>query len=164
MRDDDKYSRPQVRAAKPADPATPVDLGELESYIGFHLRVAQDTAFRSFARVSGLNGVKPGRFAALMVIAHNPGIGQAALGHTIARDKSSITPLTQELQRTGLIERRTSVGDRRRVELYLTRAGEQQLDRLRRFASEYDARLGAIVGAKKDEFLDILRRIVKEFE
>ena len=91
MSDKAKSSGPLVRVAKPAAAAAAVDLGDLESYIGFHLRVAQDASFRAFARVSGQHGVKPGRFAALMVIARNPGISQAALGQTIARDKSSIT-------------------------------------------------------------------------
>jgi DNA-binding MarR family transcriptional regulator len=128
------------------------------------LRVAQEASFRAFARASGQHGVKPGRFAALTVIARNPGISQAALGQTIARDKSSITPLIQDLQRLGLIERRSAVGDRRRVELCLTAAGEGHLERLRRFADEHDAKLDAIVGAKKGAFLDLLRKIANEID
>lgn len=158
MSDKAKSNGPRLRAAKPAAAAA-IDLGNLEGYIGFHLRVAQDASFRAFARVSGQHGIKPGRFAALMVIARNPGISQAALGQTIARDKSSITPLIQDLQRLGLIERRSAADDRRRVELSLTAAGEKHLERLQRFAGEHDAKLDAIVGAKKNEFLDLLRKI-----
>ena len=164
MSDKAKSSGPQLRVAKPAAAATAVDLGNLGSYIGFHLRVAQDASFRAFARVSGQHGVKPGRFAALMVIARNPGISQAALGQTIARDKSSITPLIQDLQRLGLIERRSAADDRRRVELCLTAAGEKHLERLQRFAGEHDAKLDAIVGVKKDEFLELLRKIANEID
>jgi DNA-binding MarR family transcriptional regulator len=164
MTDKAKSSGPKVRAAKSVAAAAPVDLGNLESYIGFHLRVAQDASFRAFARETGQHGIKPGRFAALMVIARNPGISQVALGQTIARDKSSITPLIQDLQRLGLIERRNAADDRRRVELCLTAAGEKHLERLRRFAGEHDAKLDAIVGAKKDEFLDLLRKIANEID
>ena len=164
MSDKGKSSGPQVRVARPAAAATAVDLGNLESYIGFHLRVAQDASFRAFARVSGQHGVKSGRFAALMVIARNPGISQAALGQTIARDKSSITPLIQDLQRLGLIERHSAADDRRRVELCLTAAGEKHLERLQRFAGEHDAKLDAIVGVKKDEFLELLRKIANEID
>jgi len=162
MGDRKRPSGPKVRAAKPDLAASAVDLGDLEGYVGFHLRVAQDASFRAFARVSGQHGIKPGRFAALMVISRNPGISQAALGQTIARDKSSVTPLIQELQRHGLIERRGSAEDRRRVELYLTVAGEKHLERLRRVAGEHDAKLDAIVGARKSEFLDLLRKIANE--
>ena len=164
MRDKFKSSGPQVRLARPATVPAAVDLGDLAKHVGFHLRVAQEASFRAFARASGQHGVKPGRFAALTVIARNPGISQAALGQTIARDKSSITPLIQDLQRLGLIERRSAVGDRRRVELCLTAAGEGHLERLRRFADEHDAKLDAIVGAKKGAFLDLLRKIANEID
>lgn len=163
MVDKGKSSGPRVRADKGAAIA-PTDLGELETYIGFHLRIAQDTAFRAFARLTGQQGVKPGRFAALMVISRNPGVGQAALGQTIARDKSSITPLIQDLERLGLIERRGSAEDRRRVELYLTAAGRAHLERLRRVAGEHDAKLDAIVGAKKGEFVALLKKIANEID
>jgi DNA-binding MarR family transcriptional regulator len=164
MHNKGKTSGPGVRTAKPAAASATVDLGDLDSYIGFHLRVAQEASFRAFARASGQHGVKPGRFTALMVIAGNPGISQAALGQTIARDKSSITPLIQDLQRLGLIERHNAADDRRRVELTLTAAGEQLLERLRRFAGEHDAKLDAIVGARKGEFLDLLRKIANEID
>lgn len=164
MSDKAKSNGPQVRAAKPAAATAAVDLGDLESYIGFHLRVAQDASFRAFARESGQHDLRPGRFMALTVIAGNPGISQAALGQTISRDKSSITPLIQDLQRLGLIERRSAADDRRRVELCLTAAGERHLERLQRFAREHEAKLDAIVGAKKDEFLSLLRKIVSEID
>jgi DNA-binding MarR family transcriptional regulator len=163
MNDKAKSSGPQV-PGKSAALAPPVDLGNLERYVGFHLRVAQDASFRAFARLTDQQGIKPGRLAALTVIASNPGISQAALGQTIVRDKSSVTPLLQDLQRLGLIERRSAANDRRRVELYLTAAGEEHLERLQGFAREHDAKLDAIVGAKKDEFLDILRKIANEIE
>jgi hypothetical protein len=35
---------------------------------------------------------------------------------------------------------------------------------LRRFAGEHDAKLDAIVGGKKDDFLDLLRKIANEIE
>ena len=164
MSDKGKPGRLRDRAARSAAAAAPIDLGDLESYIGFHLRVAQDASFRAFARESGQHDLKPGRFAALTVIARNPGVSQAALGQTIARDKSSVTPLIQDLLRVGLIQRRSAADDRRRVELRLTAAGDKHLERLRRFASEHDAKLDAIVGTRKDEFLAILRRIANEID
>jgi DNA-binding MarR family transcriptional regulator len=154
----------KLRAAKPSVASAAVDLGDLEGFVGFHLRVAQDASFRAFARLTGQHGVKPGRFAALMVISGNPGIGQAALGQTISRDKSSITPLIQELQRLGLIERRGSLDDRRRVELYLTAAGAKHLQRLRSVAGAHDAKLDAIVGARKGGFIDLLRKIANAID
>lgn len=140
-------------------PPAAVDLGELGGYIGFHLRVAQEASFRAFARETGQHGLKPGQFAALVVIGRNPGIGQSALGQTIARDKSSVTPLIKELQRLGLIERRASEEDWRRVNLFLTGAGKRRLSRLTRTAEAHDRNLDRIVGDAKPKFLELLRAI-----
>ena len=84
-------------AARPARNGD-IRLGALADFIGFHLLLAQNASFRAFARHSGQPDLKPGRFAALMVIRNNPGITQVALGRAISRDKSTITPLVQELR------------------------------------------------------------------
>jgi DNA-binding MarR family transcriptional regulator len=134
-------------------------LGPLAGFIGFHLRLAQDASFRAFARHAGQRDLKPGRFAAMMVIASNPGITQAALGRAIARDKSSVTPLLQDLQRHGLVARQRSAADRRSVTLSLTRTGQAQLRRLLAHARAHDRNLDRIVGAGKPEFIALLRKI-----
>jgi DNA-binding MarR family transcriptional regulator len=99
----------------------------------------------------------------MMVINNNPGITQVALGRAIARDKSSITPLIQELQRLGLVSRRASANDRRSITLRLTTAGNRVLDELLAHALDHDRQLDAIVGAKRAELLSLLRRISETF-
>ncbi len=152
---------------KSGDPATAtrtanadsIRLGALGTYIGFHLRMAQDASFRAFARHTGMRDLKPGRFAAMTVIANNPGITQADLGRAIARDKSSVTPLIQELERRGLVKRQPSPGDRRSMALTLTATGAETLHRLTAHAAEHDRKLDEIVGAHKPEFIDLLKKI-----
>jgi DNA-binding MarR family transcriptional regulator len=139
--------------------ATEARLGALQGFVGFNLRIAQDASFRAFARESGSGNIRPGRFAALMVLRDNPGITQSALGRAIARDKSTVTPLLQGLQREGLIRRERSSTDRRSVTLRLTAAGEAALRGLVRHARRHDRRLDAIVGSAKPEFLALLRKI-----
>jgi DNA-binding MarR family transcriptional regulator len=136
-----------------------VRLGALADWIGFHLRLAQDASFRAFARHTGQPHMKPGRFAAMMVIHNNPGITQTALGRAIARDKSTVTPLVQELHRHGLVRRSPSAADRRSITLTLTRAGEAMLADLLAHARAHDRRLDAIVGRRKPEFVALLRKI-----
>jgi DNA-binding MarR family transcriptional regulator len=150
------------KASKPAGGAMQIRLGVLTDVIGFNLRMAQDASFRAFARHSGEEHLKPGRFAALMVIHNNPGLTQMDLGRAIARDKSSVTPLIQELQRHGLVERRQSKTDRRSITLKLTRAGEKATRVLLGHAMEHDKRLDAIVGERKAEFVALLKKIADE--
>jgi DNA-binding MarR family transcriptional regulator len=138
-----------------------VAIGVLDELLGFHLRQAHDASFRAFARHSGDPGLKPGRFAAMMVIHNNPGITQVALSRAIARDKSSITPLIQELQRLGLVIRKPSPRDRRSTTLRLTAAGERVLADLLDHAKAHDSQLDAVVGEKKEELIALLKRITE---
>lgn len=136
-----------------------VRLGPLADLIGFNLRLAQDASFRAFARHANQRGLKPGRFAAMMVIHHNPGITQAALGRAIARDKSTVTPLVQDMIRRGLLDRQPSRADRRSVTLELTEAGEAMLDDLLQHAEEHDRRLDGLVGGAKRDFVGLLKKV-----
>ena len=134
-------------------------LGLLGEFIGFHLRLAQDASFRAFAREAGLRDLKPGRFAAMMVIHNNPGISQVELSRAIARDKSSVTPLIQDLEKHDLVKRVQSKTDRRSVTLTLTCAGETMLRRLLVHAVDHDRKLDAIVGDAKPELIRLLKKI-----
>jgi DNA-binding MarR family transcriptional regulator len=158
-------SDPAATAARPerdnGGGSEPV-LGVLDGFIGFHLRLAQDASFRGFAKRSGRLDLKPGRFAAMMVIHNNPGINQTALGRAIARDKSTITPLLQGLERQGLVERRAPASDGRSFVLTLTPAGESMVRVLLRQAQEHDRKLDEIVGDGKGEFIRILKRIAQD--
>jgi DNA-binding MarR family transcriptional regulator len=136
-----------------------VRLGVLADFIGFHLLLAQNASFRAFARHSGEPDLKPGRFGAMMVIHNNPGITQVALGRAISRDKSTVTPLVQELHRRGFIRRSPSAVDRRSVTLTLTRTGEGELRNLLAHARAHDRRLDAIVGKRKAVLIALLRNI-----
>jgi DNA-binding MarR family transcriptional regulator len=139
-----------------------VRLGEFEQFIGFNLRLAQSVSFQSFARSAGRKGLKSGHFAALMLIRNNPGISQVALGKAMARDKSTVTPLIQSMEKEGLIVRERARHDRRSIALQLTPKGKQCLLELMVHAREHDRKLDIIVGDRKAEFLDALKRIADQ--
>jgi len=136
-----------------------IRLGPLGGFIAYNLRLAQSVSFRTFARSVGNRGLKVGYFAALMVIDRNPGISQIALGRAIARDKSTVTPLVAYLVKRGLVVRRRSMTDRRSVSLKLTAAGAAMLRELTAHAVEHDRKLDEIVGDRKPELLELLRKI-----
>lgn len=154
--------RSAARTDRPGGGQDEPALGVLDGFIGFHLRLAQDASFRSFAQRAGRDDLKPGRFAAMMVIHNNPGINQTALGRAVARDKSTITPLLQGLERQGLVERRAPASDGRSFVLNLTPAGEELVRALLARAREHDRKLDEIVGDRKQEFVRLLKRIAQE--
>jgi DNA-binding MarR family transcriptional regulator len=137
-----------------------IDLGPLEDWIGFNLRMAQDASFQAFSRLSQEIGVRPGRFATLTLIGRNPGISQTALSRANSRDKSTLTPLIADLVRRGLIRRTRMRNDRRSYRLTLTETGERLLAQLTACAREHERRLDAAIGARgRRQFLETLRKL-----
>jgi DNA-binding MarR family transcriptional regulator len=145
--------------------ADATNFGPLASWIGFNLRMAQEATFQAFSRRSQEIGESPGRFAALTLIARNPGISQTELSLASGRDKSSVTPVVEDLVRRGLIERKRVRSDRRAWRLTLTAAGKKTLATLMRCARMHERNLDRIIGQRdRTRFLAILKKIAAEIE
>lgn len=153
-----------VPASAGQDGTAAVRLGVIDDYIAFHLQLAQSAAFRSFKRYTGIANFRAGWFTALALIAENPGITPIAISRASGRDKSTITPVIQDLTRDALIVRERNPGDRRSFGLRLTEQGQRTLDHLAACAAEHDAAIVAIVGDRRGPLLEALRRIVAELE
>ncbi len=151
--------------AKPRDEAAakPVNFGPLATWIGFNLRMAQENTFQAFSRRSHEVGESPGRFATLTLIARNPGISQTELSQAAGRDKSSLTPVVENLVRRGMIERTRMRDDRRAYSLNLTAAGKKTLAQLNRCAQQHERVLDSVIGARdRKRFLEILKKIAAD--
>jgi DNA-binding MarR family transcriptional regulator len=145
--------------------AESIRFGPLEYWVGFNLRMAQDSAFQAFSRRSLEIGESPGRFATLTLIARNPGISQTELSQANGRDKSSLTPVVEDLVRRGLVERKRLSNDRRAYRLNLTPAGKKVLTNLTRCARRHERNLDRIIGQRdRKRFLQILKKIAAEIE
>jgi DNA-binding MarR family transcriptional regulator len=142
-----------------------LDFGPLAGWIGFNLRMAQESAFQAFSRRSQDIGEHPGRFATLMLIHRNPGISQTGLSQASGRDKSSITPVVEDLVRRGLVERQRMEQDRRAYRLTLTAQGKKVLASLVRCARRHERVLDGIVGVRdRKRFLDLCKKIAAQIE
>jgi DNA-binding MarR family transcriptional regulator len=140
-----------------------IDFGPLGSWVGFHLRIAQTASFQAFCAEAREIDLSPGRFATLMLIGRNPGISQTALATANGRDKSTLTPILEDLERRGFILREKMKTDRRSYQLTLTEAGKKMLDELTVCAKRHDENLDRIIGAKdRAKFLKILQKIAAE--
>lgn len=145
--------------------STGVEFGPLAGWIGFNLRMAQEAAFQAFSRRSQEIGESPGRFATLLLISRNPGISQTELSLANGRDKSSLTPVVEDLVRRGLVERKRMDRDRRAYRLNLTPAGKTILASMMRCARGHERVLDGIIGASdRKRFLDVLKRIAAKVE
>jgi DNA-binding MarR family transcriptional regulator len=158
-----------LKEAKPARQTTrrtgtrtqAVDLGPLDNWIGFHLRLAQSASFQAFARDARGIDLSPGRFATLMIIGRNPGISQTVLSRANGRDKSSLTPVLEDLEKRRLIRRVRPKDDRRSYRLMLTPAGERLLNDLTECAERHDRHLDRIIGPReRARFLKTLKKLI----
>lgn len=145
--------------------AESLNFGPLAHWVGFNLRMAQEAAFQAFSRRSLEIGESPGRFATLTLIARNPGISQTELSHANGRDKSSLTPVVEELVRRGLVERKRMDSDRRTYRLNVTPSGKKILTTLTRCARRHERNLDHVIGARdRKRFVQILKKIAAEIE
>lgn len=137
-----------------------LDFGPFDDWIGFRLRMAQIASFQSFARHTQSVGLSPGRFAALILIDRNPGISQTALARAIGSDKSTLTPVLDNLVKRGLISRVRTRSDRRLYELSLTDEGRKAVRAMQDCAKRHEDELDAIIGPReRAQFVKILRKI-----
>jgi len=142
-----------------------IDYGPLAEWVGFHLRMAQISAFQAFVREVGEVDLPPGRFALLTLIGRNPGISQTVLSRAAGRDKSTLTPALQDLKRRGLIARVRLENDRRSYHLTLTPAGEAMLVRLTECAARHERNLDRVIGARdRARFLSTLRKVMADLD
>jgi DNA-binding MarR family transcriptional regulator len=145
--------------------ADSMNYGPLAYWVGFNLRMAQEAAFQAFSRRSHEVGESPGRFATLTLIARNPGISQTELSQAAGRDKSSLTPVVEDLVRRGLVERKRMRDDRRTYRLNVTPAGKKTLTQLTRCARRHERILDGIIGSRdRKRFVQILKKIAAEIE
>jgi DNA-binding MarR family transcriptional regulator len=127
--------------------------------------MAQEAAFQAFSHLSQEIGESPGRFATLTLIARNPGISQTELSLANGRDKSSLTPVVEDLVKRGLVERKRMDSDRRTYRLNLTPSGKKVLTMLTRCARRHERNLDRVIGERdRKRFLQILKKIAAELD
>src|SRR5262245_33617065 len=106
--------------------------------------------------------ISPVQYGALMAIRAFPGIDQRGLARAIAIDRSSIGTVSGQLERRGLIERRTGTRDKRNKELFLSAKGAAVLRRAHPLAWEIQDRILAPLDAKERRlFVALLAKLVE---
>jgi len=153
----------KIRRTNGAGENGEIDYGPLPDWVGYNLRMAQAASFQAFAKLAEEIGTRPGRFATLLLIGRNPGISQTALSRANGRDKSTLTPVLNDLARRGLIRRERTTNDQRAYRLTLTPAGHGLLRQLMKCARRHERKLDRIIGSRDQAaFMRILKRIATQ--
>lgn len=108
-------------------------------------------------------GLKPPHAGVLRVIEEADGLSQQALGERLGLFPSRLVGMLDDLEARGLVERRDSPTDRRSYALYLTGAGREALERIRRVGQEHqDALCAALDHQEQSQLASLLARIAAE--
>jgi DNA-binding MarR family transcriptional regulator len=138
---------------KPPFSAEGPPLGFLLASVGFGVGY-------KFREVLAPSGIHPREFAVLRQVAADEGSSQQACAAALKVAPSQMVALVDELERKGLIERRTHASDRRVRALHLTAGGRRALVSAYQVAGRNETALfGALSDAERDELRRLLQTV-----
>jgi DNA-binding MarR family transcriptional regulator len=125
-------------------------------------QIGAHASARFGARMASLDLSSP-HAGILWNLANSPGMTQRELAELLGAFPSRLVLLLDELEKKGLLKRRTRSKDRRSYALALTREGKAKLDRVRRIAEEHQEELCAgLSDAERAELRKLLVRIANQ--
>ena len=136
-----------------------LDLGGLDTLLGFQLRMASAAGARDFAGMMGDLGVTQKQYAVLQLIEANAHVSQVDLAQALGADRATMMAVVDKLHARGVITRRSSDRDRRRHDLLLNPAGQSLLEEARRRIARQEARF--VEGLCKTHAHELIRRLVE---
>lgn len=99
------------------------DTPRLEDQLCFALYAASRAVVNAYRDHLARIGLTYPQFVTLLALWEHDGQGVGELGARLRLDNSTLSPLLKRMEALGLVERRRSTADERRVEVWLTPAG-----------------------------------------
>ena len=129
--------------------------------IGYRLRRAQLNVFQKFLAVFEDLRLRPAEYSVLVLIADNPGRKQTEIAEVLGIKRANFVTLVHGLEERGLVERSSSLQDKRANALHLTSTGQEFLANARAMHEAMEADLVARLGgqAARDRLLALLDRL-----
>ena len=88
---------------------------------------------------------------------------QTALAQAVGLDKTTMVVTLDELEASGLAERRPAAGDRRARNVAVTKAGERKVAQAKEIVAGIQAEvLASLPARERDQFVGALARLVRE--
>ena len=106
-------------------------------------------------------GLEPRHFGMLTRLAANEGKSQQAIGELMGLNATRMVFLVDELEKSGLVERRRNPADRRSYALYLTEEGRAKLRDGQRASAGMEIG-GSLTAAERERLTALLRRLADE--
>lgn len=134
--------------------------GDLDSVLGFHIRLAHGAVYRHFSETFSDLELTQKQVSVLWLVAERPGLIQADLGQQLQMDRATTTEIINRLAARGLIRREPSREDRRKSSLHLEPLGQQVLAEARTAILAHEAWLkGRFSQSEIETLIGLLGRI-----
>jgi DNA-binding MarR family transcriptional regulator len=146
-----------------ADVESRLDLGELNTHIGYFARRFQVWIFQDLIRELAKAEIRISHYSVLAIIEANPGLAQSEVAEAVGIEPARLVRVLDELERRGWIQRMRSTTDRRSHALYLTQEGQKAFGDVKDLARQHETHVIERLGATKYESLmQMLKEIDRE--
>jgi DNA-binding MarR family transcriptional regulator len=144
-----------------ADNTGGIDTSGIDGIVGYRLRRAQSAVFARFQPRFAPAGITPADYAALVLIADNPGVTPSQVAAALGVRRANFAAQSASLESRGLIDRRTGRKDRRSHALLLTGDGEMLVAAVRQVHAKFEAEMVAALGgaAERDRLVALLKKL-----
>jgi DNA-binding MarR family transcriptional regulator len=133
---------------------------DLESHIGYWLRMVSNAVSQSFARRVEVEGVTVAEWVFLRVLYGAPNISPSTLAEKMGMTRGAISKLAERLIDKALVARQASPEDKRAHTLALTPAGHALVPRLAALADGNDkAFFDALTLEERESLATLLKNI-----
>ncbi|MBK5516254.1 MarR family winged helix-turn-helix transcriptional regulator [Pseudomonas sp. TH10] len=153
----------QKRKATP-EPALPEKLdSSLNNLVGYMMRRVQMKITQDLSNSLEEHDIRPVQFTALTIIDQSPGLMQADLAKALAIEPPQAVLMVNKLEARSLAMRVRSNPDKRSYGLFLSKAGEQLLKKLREVAMQSDINAtAALTSDEREVLLTLLNKLYIE--
>ncbi|MPS69703.1 MAG: MarR family transcriptional regulator [Novosphingobium sp.] len=137
-----------------------VGRGDLDSVLGFHIRLAHGAVYRHFTETFSELGLTQKQVSVLWLVADWPGLSQTDLSQHLQMDRATTTEIINRLAARDLLRREPIPGDRRKLALHLQPAGAEMLEQARQAVRAHEAWLKRRFSeAEVETLISLLERI-----
>ncbi|MBK4992419.1 MarR family transcriptional regulator [Pseudomonas sp. S37] len=152
--------REQVELTNDSD--EPLDTS-LDDLVGYALRRAQNKVYQHLVSALAEHDLRPAQFTAMSIIDQNPGLMQADLAKSLAIEPPQLVLLLNKLELRAIAVRVRCKPDKRSYGIFLSRSGEQLLEKLKQVAIESDLEsTRSLTTEEKDGLMKALRKIYRD--
>jgi DNA-binding MarR family transcriptional regulator len=156
-------SSPADGETEAADAESRLDLGELDTHIGYFARRFQVWIFQDLIRELATAEIRISHYSVLAIIEANPGLAQSEVAQAVGIEPARLVRVLDELERRGWIQRMRSATDRRSHALYLTQDGQKAFAHIKELTRRHETHVIERLGATKYESLmQMLKEIDRE--